>query len=114
MKRRYRITALFALIAMVFSLTGMAFGSSCAMAKPAAAMDGQAQHDGTHPTPHHDSESSPECTRGPAAGCATVPSLTSHGGITLVAAPELVMATLVAKDVVDHLRSIIIFHPPRF
>lgn len=116
MGRRYRITAVFTLMAMVLSLTGMAFGSACAAASPAAT-DMHAQHDGNapQPAPHHDSEqSSPDCPRGLAAGCAAAPSLTSDGSITLVAAPEVVMATLVAYDVVDHLRSSIIFHPPRF
>jgi hypothetical protein len=115
MKRRYRTAAVLTLMAMVFSLAGMTFGSACAMAKPAAVTDMHAQHDGTSSAPHQDSEQSlPSCPSGLAAGCATAPSLAADGSITLVAASELVITAPAAHDVVDHLRSNIIFHPPRF
>jgi hypothetical protein len=113
MHRRYGITALLTLIALVVSFTGTAFASACTA--PAAVS--HAQHEGMpeQPTHDHDSEpSAPGCPMTLAAGCATAPSLTADVSITLAAAPEVRIAAVASDDALDHIRISLIFHPPRF
>lgn len=113
MHRRQGIMALLTLIALVVSFTGTAFASACAA--PAAVS--HAQHEGmpAPPTHEHDSEpSAPGCPMALAAGCATAPSLTADATITLASAPEVVIAAVASDDALDHIRTSIIFHPPRF
>ncbi len=118
MKRRYGITALFTLIALVLSFTGTAFASACASAPDArAGAASHAEHEGMPGNPAHDHDSNqsmPDCPLSMLAGCATAPSLAADASITLVAAAEIVIAAAAPEDVLEHIRTNIIFHPPRF
>jgi hypothetical protein len=113
MHRRHGIMALLTLIALAVSFTGTAFASACAAPSGVS----HAQHEGMpeQPTPDHDSEPSvPGCPMALAAGCATAPSLTANVSITFAVAPEVLIAAVTSDDALDHIRTSIIFHPPRF
>lgn len=113
MHRRHRIMALLTLIALVVSFTGTAFASACAT--PAAVS--HAQHEGMpgQPAQDHDSDQSvPGCPMALTAGCTTAPSLMTDVSITFAGAPEVVIAAVASDDALDHIRTSIIFHPPRF
>lgn len=118
MKRRRGLVALFALIALVFSLAETAFAATCDLGEMTGGQPGShAQHDGmpAAPAPDHDShQSMPDCPMSLAANCTAPASVQSEVTVAFAPAQEAVLAMFSRSDVVDHVILSVIFHPPRF
>ena len=111
MRRRRRIAALFALVALVLSITETARAAVCEeLAQP---MSSDMQHN--MPDRGHN-ESMPQCPLGAAlqVGCAPSASLPAEN-TTEFSTPATAQRLAVFDVVMPHaLRTAAIFHPPRF